>query len=85
MDPITLTYMPVPRDLADALIEVVKERMEGMEMSINRLAGLIGANSPTLNRQLRSHGNLTVDEWEALAGALGESLNDLLDAARRRM
>lgn len=73
-------------ELADALLEVLHERMQGEGLSVNRLAGLSGIQQPTLLRKLRAQGRLTVDEWDRVAVALGEpGLEALLEAARRRV
>lgn len=76
----------VTRDLADALIEVVRERMTQEGTTVLALAEKMGVQRPTLSRQLRGNGTLTIDEWDALARAVGEQdLEGLLLAARRRM
>jgi plasmid maintenance system antidote protein VapI len=78
--------MPIDRALADALIEVVRERMAGRGLSVTALAAALGMNQPTLSRQLRGQGNLTIDEWAAVADALGFSdLEDMLAEARTKM
>lgn len=85
MESSTFRRMPLPRDLADALIEVVRERMEGQAMSVNRLAKLVGIHQQTLDPHLKGSGTVGVDEWDAIARELGETLEQLLEAARRRM
>lgn len=77
--------MPFARDLADGLIEVVRERMAERGLSVNRMAIEMGVTQTTLNRQLSGKGDLTIDEWEALALVLQEPLEALLVAGRRRM
>ncbi|NAE18091.1 helix-turn-helix domain-containing protein [Enterococcus hirae] len=73
------------RELTDALIEVVKERMEGEGMSLGRLADAAGTSRQTLTNQLRGIGVPTLDTLDAVAAALHTDLEELLAAARRRV
>lgn len=73
------------RELTDALLEVVRERMEQEGLSGNRLAQLTGLKQPTVAKHLRGQGTPTVDDFDAIAGALQTDLAELLEAARRRL
>lgn len=73
------------RDLHEAMLEIVRERMAERDLSVNRLAALTGLTQQTLDGHLKGRGSVGLDEWDAIAGALEEPLADLLQAARRRV
>lgn len=77
--------MATSRDLADALLEVVRQRMAEHQLSGRALAARIGLSPVTTAAHLRGEGTIGVDEWEAIAQALGaRDLEELLEEARRQ-
>lgn len=78
--------MPLPRDLSNALIAVVRQRMEEQRMSGRALAGKIGITHVTMAAHLKGEGTVGIDEFEAIAHALGaRDVEELLTEARRRI
>lgn len=84
-EPYSADVSPVSRELTDALIEVLRERLEQEGLSVNRLAQLADVPQPTLHKYLQGGGTPTVDVFNALAGPLNTDLEELLSAARRRV
>ena len=78
----TPTTAAPTRALADQLIVVVEDVRTTAGLSVAELARRMGVQQTTLARQLHGRGDLTIDEWTALADALAITLPQLLDAAR---
>lgn len=74
------------RELADALTATVTDRAVDDQVSMAELARRTGTGQSTMLRQMRGDLKVTVDQWQAIAIALGWSdLEDLLATARRRL
>lgn len=72
--------------LADAMAALVTARAAEDGISISELARRTGTGQPTMMRRLRGELKVTVDQWEAIAVALGwRDLEELLGEARRTM
>jgi len=77
--------MPISRDLADALIEVVRDFLVAEERSVRWLAIEIGVAQQTLDRQLKGRGDITIDEWAAIADAMGTTIAELTAKGATRL
>lgn len=74
------------RELTEAILEVVRQRMDEQGLSARTVAGRLGWPDNTLSRKLRGVGDFTVDELDALAVLLGgNGLEDLVEQARRHL
>lgn len=73
------------RELADAMCKVVLERLEAEGLALNKVAKTISVPQPTLYQRLRGKGTIPIDDWNAIAAALGMTLNELIVAGRRRL
>lgn len=72
------------RQLADALLVVVREDLERTGLSVLALSKRTGIPQPTLHRKVHGTNDLSVDQWQAIAVALGyPDLEDLVAAARK--
>lgn len=74
------------RELTEAMLDIVRDRMEEQGLSMRGLAERSGLPYTNINRRLKGEGVIGLEEWDALAAALGDNrLEDLLEEARRRL
>jgi len=74
------------RELTETMLDIVRDRMEEQGLSMRGLAEKSGLPYTNINRRLKGEGVIGLEEWDALAAALGDNrLEDLLEEARRRL